>query len=109
VRPNRHYQTHLPFLAVLIAMAGCATMADVRPGHGRITEISGFTYEQVWAAALRVAATHFKVREADEAKGVIRAERDVDVWSWGEWVGIFITPRAAGASSYDWRSRAERS
>ena len=45
--------------------------------------------------------SHFKVREADEAKGVIRAERDVDVWSWGEWVGIFITPRAAGASSYD--------
>ena len=52
MRPNRHYQTHLPFLAVLIAMAGCATMADVRPGHGRITEISGFTYEQVWAAAV---------------------------------------------------------
>ncbi len=50
-------------------------MADVTPGDGRKVLFGGHGYDAIWAAAVRVANEHFDIREQNEARGVIRAER----------------------------------
>ena len=86
-------------VAVLV-LAGCQSLADVKPGDGRKATISGKTYDQIWEAAYKVADEHFEIREQDKARGVIVGERTVSAWSWGAWVGTYITPPAAGAPAY---------
>ncbi len=87
------------FLACLL-LAGCQSMADVQPGDGRTLTITGREYAAVWQAAVRVADEHFEIREQDQARGVILAERTIAAWGYGAWVGIYITPPAAGATAY---------
>src|SRR5712691_6744356 len=89
-----------PLVLACLLLAGCATMDDVRPGDGHAITIEGRTYGDIWAAAMKVADIHFDIRQSDRATGTIRAERDVAVTSWGEWVGIFITPPTDGAPRY---------
>jgi hypothetical protein len=90
--------------AVLIAsllLAGCRSMADVKPGDGQVAMITGHGYDQVWAAALRVADVHFAIHEQDKAAGVIRAEREQPFMETaGDGVGIFITPPREGSPTY---------
>lgn len=86
-------------VAVLL-LAGCQSMSDVKPGDGRKATIIGKSYDAVWAAAEKVADEHFEIRERDKARGVISGERTVSMFGWGAWVGIYITPPAAGADNY---------
>lgn len=84
----------------LLALAGCRSMSDVKPGDGKAATITGETYEQIWAAAVKVADEHFEIREQDQATGVIKAERTFTHGGWGAWVGIYVVPATAGAPSY---------
>ena len=92
------------FGAVLVAsllLAGCRSMADVQPGDGQVATITGRSYDDVWAAAMRVADVHFVIHEQDKAAGVIKAEREQHFMeTTGDWVGIFITPPREGSPSY---------
>ena len=89
-------------LAVILAitLTACQSMSDVKPGDGKVATNAGQSYDQVWAAAVKVADEHFEIRTQDKAAGTITAERTVTVWGWGSWVGIYITPPASGAASY---------
>jgi hypothetical protein len=87
-------------LFALLALAGCQSMADVTPGDGKAATITGKTYDQVWAASVKVADEHFEIWKQDKAAGTITAERTVTMWGWGSWVGIYITPAASGAPNY---------
>ena len=87
-------------LCALLALAGCQSMSDVKPGDGKVATIPGQSYDQVWAAGVKVADEHFEIRTQDKAAGTIMAERTVTAWGWGSWVGIYITPPASGAPSY---------
>ncbi|MGH7334326.1 MAG: hypothetical protein ACREKS_16605 [Candidatus Rokuibacteriota bacterium] len=88
-------------LSLLVALiAGCQTIADVPPGAGKKEVVDGHTYDQVWDAAYRVAAKHLVVNEHDKAAGRILAEEPVSVWSYGAWVGLYITPPTPGARAY---------
>jgi hypothetical protein len=75
-------------------------MADVPPGTGKKEVIQGHTYDQVWSAAYQVATKHLVVKEHHKAAGTILAEEPISVWSYGAWVGIYITPPTPGASAY---------
>jgi hypothetical protein len=75
-------------------------MATVPPGTGKKEVVQGHTYDQVWGASYQVAATHLVVKEHDKAAGTILAEEPVSVWSYGAWVGIYITPPTPGARAY---------
>ncbi len=91
-------------LALAALLAACQSLADVQPGRGRTATITGQSYDDIWAAALRVVGEHFEIAEQDKARGVIRAERTTH-WrgpflEYGNWVGIYITPPAAGAERY---------
>jgi hypothetical protein len=77
-------------------------MSDVKPGDGKYTYITGKTYEQVWAASIKVANEHFAIREQNSATGTITAERTMTspTWGAGAWIGIYITPPQPGADTY---------
>jgi hypothetical protein len=87
-------------LLTMIALSGCQTMADVKPGDGRRATITGKSYDAIWQAASRVANEHFEVQEEDKARGVILAERTMSAASYGAYVGIYITPVQPGAETY---------
>lgn len=87
-------------MAAVVLLTSCATMSDVKPGDGYRVTITGHSYDEIWKAAIRVAEEHFDIRESDQSRGVIKAERDVSFTSWGEFVGIFITPATADAVAY---------
>jgi hypothetical protein len=87
-------------ILALVVLAGCASVKDVQPGPGASETFSGRGYDDVWAAAIRVASEHFKITDSDKTRGVIHAEREVQLTSLGEYVGIFITPFTPGAGSY---------
>jgi hypothetical protein len=88
-----------PLLALVVA-AGCASVKDLEPGGGASETFTGRSYDDVWAAAVRVASDHFALQESDKARGIIRAERTVRFTPLGEYLGIFVTPPESGAASY---------
>jgi hypothetical protein len=75
-------------------------MSDVAPGEGRKATITGKTYDQICDAAHKVSDEYFEIRQHDKTRGAILAERTMSAWGAGAWVGIYITPAAAGAESY---------
>lgn len=87
-------------LVALVMVAGCAGVGEVQPGSGASETFTGRTYDDVWAAAIRVASEHFALKESDKPRGIIRAERTVQLTSLGEYVSIFITPSTPGSGSY---------
>jgi hypothetical protein len=91
---------YLCLALVAATVAGCQTRSDVRPGEGRKEVIEGHTYAQVWDASDKVARTHFGVKEHDRATGTIIAERPVSVWSYGAWIGIYVTPPQGTGRSF---------
>jgi hypothetical protein len=89
-------------LIALLLLAGCRSMSDVKPGDGQVATITGKSYDEVWAAALRVSGEHFEIREQDKAAGAIRAEREQHFMETaGDWVGVFITPPREGSPTYN--------
>jgi hypothetical protein len=87
-------------ILLVVSLAGCQSMSDVKPGDGRRTTITGKTYDEIWDAAHKVADEHFEIREHDKARGVILGERTVSAFGWGSWVGLYITPAVEGADTY---------
>jgi hypothetical protein len=85
---------------VATVLAGCSTLADLKPGRGYSATVKGRTYDEIWNAAIRVADEHFEVRERNRESGVIRAERGMAWDSWGEYVGIFVRPPHEGEPLY---------
>jgi hypothetical protein len=82
-------------LMLVVALAGCQSMADVQPGTGQRATITGHTYDEVWSAAVKVANAHFAIHEEAKAEGVIRGERR----GIGDgWIGIYLT--GAGAKAF---------
>jgi hypothetical protein len=89
-------------LAILLALAlaGCSSMSDVQPGDGKAMTTTGKSYDQVCAAAVKVADAHFEIHEQNPGTGVIKAERTVSAFGNGAWIGIYVVPAAADAPSY---------
>jgi hypothetical protein len=92
--------TLLRLTLLITLIAGCQTIANVPPGAGKKEMVEGHTYDQVWGAAYQVAAKHLVVKEHDKAAGTILAEEPISVWSYGAWVGIYVTPATPGARAY---------
>ena len=87
-------------LALVLLFPACASISDLRPGDGHAITIDGRAYGDIWNAAMKVANEHVDVCKSDRGTGTILAERDVSFTSWGERVGIFVTPTTEGAPRY---------
>ena len=84
-----------------LALAGCASMDDMKRGTGKTLEIRDRSYDEIWQATLKVADEHFEILEKDKVTGVIKAERTTHFsGEIGDSVRIFITPPTPGADNY---------
>jgi hypothetical protein len=93
--------TGVLLILFLLFLAACASIEDVKQGTGKSLTIKGRSYDEVWQAAHRVAVEHFEILEQDQARGIIRGERQFHfMGEGGDWVGIFITPPAPGTEAY---------
>ncbi len=86
--------------ALAILSACSSSLSDVKPGDGQRLTIRGHDYPAIWQAALRVADEHFEIRDRDQSRGVILAERTMTFTEPASWVGIYITPPVPGATAY---------
>lgn len=81
--------------------AGCATVDSLGKGRGGSTfEVKAKSYDEVWKAAVRTASRSLTIVESDKEAGTLKAEKGAGMATWGEVVGIFITPTKNGATSY---------
>ena len=85
---------------VMLSLVACQSLSDVKPGDGMKLTIDGRSYVDIWNAALLVADEHFEIREQDQARGVILAERTRTFMEAPSWIGIFITPTASAVGRY---------
>lgn len=90
------------FLAMTaLALDGCATLDSVQPGAGGTTfQVTGRTYDQVWDAAIESVGAQLTIVQTNRATGMIKAEKQASLTSWGEVVGVFIHPAGREAASY---------
>ena len=72
---------------------------EKRGTEGTLT-LGGQTCDQVWAAVVKVADADFEVRERDQQKGIIRAERTLSAHGNGAWIDIYIVPPTSGSDRY---------
>jgi hypothetical protein len=95
---------HLIALAALSLLTACSGANDLGTGKtGKSITVSEVSYDKVWNAALAAVnetkgdqklevEKSLHVTKQDKAKGRIEAESGMSALSWGEVVGIFISP-----------------
>lgn len=93
--------SHLSFLLLLLSLTGCNTIDSVNPGKGVSFRVSGKSYDQVWKASVAVMSRQLTLVEDSKAHGVIRAEARAGMTTWGEVVGVFITPAGPSATGHN--------
>jgi len=86
---------------LLLMFTGCATIGTLHPGSGRTFEVNDRNYNEVWKAAIRVAGRNLTIVQSNKDSGIIKAEARVGLATWGEVVGIFITPTREGEKKYN--------
>jgi hypothetical protein len=88
------------FVVAVVQLTGCAGIDTVRPATGEGSKFTVYrrSYDQIWNAALSVAGKRLTLVETDKSSGVIKAEA-LDR-TFGEVLGIFITPPRDGQRKY---------
>lgn len=104
-----------PAIVALLALGGCNTVDNLKPGVARGTIESGFmktteglsmtipgrSYAEVWAAAEKaVRGQGLKVLNLDPARGVLRSVNPNMLGLDSSYVGVFITPATPAAPAY---------
>lgn len=88
----------------LLALTACGTSGDLGRGKtGKSITVQGKTYDQIWDASLAAVKRtdgdqkleiekNLSITKEDKAQGEINASTGMSLLSWGEVVGIYITP-----------------
>lgn len=84
------------------ALTGCSTTDSLKAGTGGSSfEVKGKTYDQVWRAVNKVVAgSSLAITESNKQTGTLKAEKGAGLTTWGEVVGIFVTPPNNGSQVY---------
>lgn len=96
----RNCHTYIAATLGLFVIAGCATIGSLRPGGGSTASIHNRSYDEVWRATITVLSRNLTIVETDKATGVIKAEKRAGATTWGEVVGVFITPADSSARRF---------
>jgi hypothetical protein len=85
-----------------LMLASCASVDSVKPDNTATTiSVKGKNYDKVWSTAQNVMGNNqLSIVSADKANGVIKAENGWSFSSYGEIVGVFISPTTPNASQY---------
>lgn len=88
-------------LLVSLSLVGCATINTLQPGTGGSTfEVQGKSYDEIWKAVVRTASRSLTIVESNKEAGTLRAEKGAGMATWGEVVGIFVSPTTNGSTVY---------
>jgi hypothetical protein len=99
-RDRQPVRVRLAVAAGLLVLAGCAAASRARAPSAAETTLSGYTYGEVWQAAVRAAGARSDIVEQDQSLGVLQADRRPDARSPGGTFHIFISPPIAGSAVY---------
>lgn len=89
------------FLAFIAT--GCATTNSLQPGASGGTKftVNNKTYDQVWKASVKtIGNNQLTIVEKSKENGVIKAEKGVGMATWGEVIGVFISPANKPSDKY---------
>lgn len=86
----------------LLVLIGCATTDSLQPGKVGSTKltITGKTYDEVWKAAVKAMGNNLTIVEKSKESGYIKSEKGAGISTWGEVVGVFISPANKPADKY---------
>ncbi len=87
----------------LLALSGCATTDTLQAGKSDSAKftIENKTYDQVWKSAIKAMSNQLTIVQKSKENGIIKAEKGVGMATWGEVVGVFITPANVSAPKYN--------
>ena len=87
------------FIATL-QMLGCVNIDSIKPNTGEGSKVTIFrhSYDEIWNAANAVVSSKYTIVVSDKSTGQIKAEAKEGTF--GEVVGVFITPNTEGEKKY---------
>jgi hypothetical protein len=89
-------------LALLLFCMGCATVDSLQRGAGGATFlVQNKSYDEIWRAAILAVGKQLTIVESDKSSRTIKAERAIGVATWGEVVGVFITPDSTDSHTFE--------
>jgi hypothetical protein len=95
------YYSLLIASCVLLAFTACNTMDSVSPGKGKKFTVTDRSYDQVWKASVTVVSRQLAIVEESKSTGTIKSESKAGFATYGEVVGVFITPAGVSSPSYE--------
>ncbi len=88
------------FLLVLVFVSGCSTVDNLGPGRGSSFSVNDRDYNEIWKAAVKVVGRSLTIVDSDKGSGRIRSEARAGLATWGEVIGVFISPTRSGERLY---------
>jgi uncharacterized lipoprotein len=81
-------------VASMLMLAACSGTDDLARGKGGTTfDVKGKTYNAVWNASITaLTSSGLAIIESNKSDGLIKAEKAAGMMTWGEVVGVFISP-----------------
>ena len=90
--------------AACLGISACSTVEGLHPSDTGITiDVSNKTYNEVWKSSVGAMSTNLAIVEMDKGAGVIKSEAPAGMATWGEVVGLFISPVTPTAPNYSIR------
>lgn len=87
-----------------MGISACSTVEGLHPSDTGITiEASNKSYSEVWKSSVNAMSTNLAIVEMNKGAGVIKSEAPAGMATWGEVVGLFVTPVTPTASIYSIR------
>jgi hypothetical protein len=89
-------------LMLSLAITGCATKNTLQAGKDDSTKftVTGKTYNEVWKSSVKAMSNNLTIVEKSKENGYIKSEKGVGLTTWGEVVGVFISPANKPSDKY---------
>ena len=100
MKDTRLIKTMLIAFISTLQLPGCTNIESVKPDTGEGSKVTIFrhSYDEIWNAANDVVGSRYTIVESDKSIGQIKAEAKESTF--GEVVGVFITPNTEGEKKY---------
>ena len=90
--------------ALCLGGAACSTIDGLQPTDSGVTvEVRNRSYTEVWKSSVSAMSSGLAIVEINKSAGVIKSEAPAGMATWGEVIGLFVTPVSKNADSYSIR------
>ncbi|WP_162634941.1 hypothetical protein [Pseudomonas putida] len=92
------------FSAACLGISACSTVEGLQPSDSSvIVEVRNTSYNEVWKSSVNAMSSGLAIVEINKSAGVIKSEAPAGMATWGEVIGLFVTPVSPSAESYSIR------